>query len=152
MTTQRPNLSELTSDECYTRLRAASFGRLGLIVRDYPVIIPLNYALDRDVIVFTTASGSVLSLADHQNVTFQIDDVHPADRTGWSVLVRGMAEQVRPDQDREVAMRSAESGVDSFARAEDLRWMRVIPHGITGRRVGPAHPPDDWSLGWAAYV
>ena len=56
MTTDE-SMSVLTSEECYALLETGEFGRLGVIVDRYPVIIPVNYAIDE------TSSSSVANLA-----------------------------------------------------------------------------------------
>ena len=52
----------------------------------YPLIFPVNYALDRDVIVVRTHAGTMLEAAAHANVTFEVDEIDRRTRTGWSVL------------------------------------------------------------------
>ena len=44
-------LQVLSSDECYRLLSTTDVGRIGVMVDGYPVIIPVNYALDRGVFV-----------------------------------------------------------------------------------------------------
>ena len=60
----------------------------------YPLIFPVNYGIDRGVIVIRTDEGTKLAAADHANVTFEVDAIDSRTRSGWSVLVRGLAEEV----------------------------------------------------------
>jgi glycerol-3-phosphate dehydrogenase len=54
------------------------------------VIFPVNYVVDRDLIVFRTDPGSKLDAAtERESVAFEVDAVDEATRTGWSVVVGG---------------------------------------------------------------
>src|SRR3954451_18755334 len=90
----RQGLQDLGADECYRLLATQQIGRLGVNAEHYPLIFPVNYALDHDVIVVRTHPGTKLTAADHANVTFEVDEIDQRARTGWSVLVRGLAEEV----------------------------------------------------------
>ncbi|WP_432548564.1 pyridoxamine 5'-phosphate oxidase family protein [Kineococcus sp. SYSU DK004] len=126
----------LSRDDCFRFLQSHQVGRLGVVLKGYPVIVPVNYALDRGVVVVRTRSGSTLSAADHANVCFEVDQVDPAHRTGWSVLVRGLAEDVTDLEGDDVLRASRAAGADPWVGERD-RWLRVIPHEVTGRRIRP---------------
>jgi nitroimidazol reductase NimA-like FMN-containing flavoprotein (pyridoxamine 5'-phosphate oxidase superfamily) len=60
-----------------------------------PVIIPVNYLLDEDTVVFRTDAGSKLHAAIRgAPVAFEVDGVDQDRQVGWSVVVRGRAEEV----------------------------------------------------------
>ena len=144
-------MAALPSVECYRLLAGATVGRLGLIVDGYPLVIPVNYALDRDVVCVRTHADSLVAGADHANVSFEVDELHPADRTGWSVLIRGLAELVTPAHDADLADRTRSSGATPWAPGDKNSWLRIIPHGISGRRI--EHDEESgWRLGTAAYM
>ena len=144
-------LATLSSAQCVRLMAGSTVGRLGLIVDGYPLIVPVNFALDRDVVCVRTHSGSLVARADHANVSFEIDELHPADRTGWSVLVRGLAELVTPAHDADLADRTRSSGASPWAPGEKNSWLRIIPHGISGRRI-QHDEGSGWRLGTAAYM
>jgi uncharacterized protein len=144
-------LAELSARDCYRLLATVTVGRLGLLVDNYPLVIPVNYALDRDVVCVRTRAGSVVAGADHANVSFEVDELHSADRTAWSVLVRGQAEVVTPRHDADLAERTRASGAQPWAPGEKDTWLRIIPHGISGRRI-ERDEDDGWRLGTAAYM
>ena len=57
----RPELRVLSADECYQLLATQQIGRLGVNAEHYPVIFPVNFALDRaGVIVVRTNAGTSL--------------------------------------------------------------------------------------------
>jgi hypothetical protein len=68
------------------RDRAARGERLA-----YPLIVLVNYALDRGVIVIRTHPGTKLAAAGQANVSFEDSKIDRRTRGGWSVLVRGLA-------------------------------------------------------------
>jgi hypothetical protein len=105
------------------------------------------YALDRNIIVLRMDPGTKLTAANHANVTFEVDEIDHRNRTGWSVLVRGLAEEVTSEHRDELIERTRASGVQPWAPGTHGHWMRLIPHGITGRRIArgelpPAFGPD----------
>lgn len=90
-------IGALTVPECGELLENHHFGRLALIdaVGVLPLLIPVNYLLDGDTLVFRTDAGSKLRAAARgAPVTFEVDDVDQDRRIGWSVVVRGHAEEV----------------------------------------------------------
>src|SRR5690242_17036337 len=94
-------MEELSPAECCRLLAGHEVGRLGVNAEHYPLIIPVNYGLDGPAIVIRTHPGTVLQAVSHANVTFEVDDIDRRTRSGWSVLVRGLAEELtdrhRPD-------------------------------------------------------
>jgi nitroimidazol reductase NimA-like FMN-containing flavoprotein (pyridoxamine 5'-phosphate oxidase superfamily) len=144
------DLQVLDADECYRLLATQQIGRLGVNAEHYPLIFPVNYAIDRDVIVIRTGAGTKLSAADHANVTFEVDEIDPRTRSGWSVLVRGLAEEVTSAHGAEMLERTKAAGAEPWAPGDRGRWLRLIPQGITGRRIVPGELPP-W-IGPDAYL
>jgi hypothetical protein len=105
---------------------------VGVNAEHYPLIFPVNYALDRGVIVIRTHPGTMLSAAGHANVTFEVDEVDRRTRSGWSVLVRGLAEEVTSAHREELIERTRASGAQPWAPGEHGRWMRIIPQASAG--------------------
>ncbi len=139
----------LSAEECWALVATQVVGRLGVVVDGYPVIVPVNFAMDGDVVVLRMGAGAVSAAADHANVTFQVDAMDRGLRTGWSVLVRGLVEEVGADHRPEVAARTASSGVSPWAPGERAHLKRLIPHGVTGRQVLPDRLPDVWEPDWS---
>ena len=60
-----------------------------------PSIVPVNYLLDDDKVVIRTDAGSKLAAALRgAPVAFEVDGVDETHQAGWSVVVRGHAEEV----------------------------------------------------------
>ena len=87
-----PTLEELTRDECLRLVATLPVGRIAVnAATGPPHVLPVNYVLDGDVIVFRTDPGTKLSVLRRRPVTFQTDLVDPVHRTGWSVSIKGWA-------------------------------------------------------------
>ena len=133
--------TEIPVDECYRLLRTQQVGRLGVNAEHYPLIFPVNYGMDGDTIVIRTSPGTKLTAASHANVTFEVDEIDQYARSGWSVLVRGLAEEVTEAHGPELVQRTHDVGVRPWAPGEHGHWLRLIPHHVTGRRVVPGELP-----------
>ena len=84
-------LDEIDVAECWRLLATQPVGRVAVIVGQYPLVFPVNYALDGMHVVFRTGVGTKLWGIDRSNVTFEVDELDLAGRSGWSVMVRGAA-------------------------------------------------------------
>ena len=130
-------LVELSRQECLALLAAAPVGRVIFTDRAMPAAQPVNYILDGEEIVFRTANGSKLAAATrHAVVGFQVDEIDPRTRTGWSVLGVGEAtEVVHPDRLAELADLS-----DPWVDDHDAHTISVSLQIISGRRLQRAAP------------
>ena len=63
---------------------------------------------------------------------YQIDGIDPSDATGWSVLVKGRATELR-DVDE---LRSVSSlPLNYWTLGDKAHWVRIVPDEVTGRRI-----------------
>jgi nitroimidazol reductase NimA-like FMN-containing flavoprotein (pyridoxamine 5'-phosphate oxidase superfamily) len=136
-----PVMHVIPAEKCYRLLGTQEIGRVGLNAEHYPLIFPVNYALDGTTLVIRTHAGTILGAAEHANVTFQVDDIDRRTRSGWSVLVRGQAEEVGEEHRSEIVARTHAAGVEPWAPGEKGHWLRIIAHEIAGRRIVPGHLP-----------
>src|SRR6478609_958743 len=91
----RSGLEILTHEESLRRLGNARLGRIAFVAEGYPIVLPVNHILFRESVVFRTTTGSKLSAAqDHLPVAFEVDGYDQDRRSGWSVLVRGVLEEI----------------------------------------------------------
>jgi nitroimidazol reductase NimA-like FMN-containing flavoprotein (pyridoxamine 5'-phosphate oxidase superfamily) len=99
-----------------------------------PVVLPVNYLFYREAIVFRTARGEKLEAAWRQApVAFEIDGLRSVSETGWSVLVRGLAEVV---EDQEQLDELSTLPFRTWAKgAERPYWVRIRPDEISGRSI-----------------
>ena len=136
-------IEELAEDECRRLLAEHHLGRLALVDDRDPVVLPVNYAVDRDMPVFRTDPGTKLdAAAEAASVAFEVDAADEATRTGWSVVVRGTLTEVLDPGDLE---RLQALPLYPWAPGEKARHLRVPPVSVTGRRITiPPELPFTW--------
>jgi nitroimidazol reductase NimA-like FMN-containing flavoprotein (pyridoxamine 5'-phosphate oxidase superfamily) len=134
-------IEELDENECLELIAPGGIGRIAFTSRFGPAVLPVNYELRDGAIVFRTAQHGPLDEdlrtgitgADYK-VAFEIDEIDPAARQGWSVLVQGPAHHVTGAEQDDVRR----AGVESWAPGDKELFVRIVPSRITGRRVGEA--------------
>ncbi|MEU5988938.1 pyridoxamine 5'-phosphate oxidase family protein [Spirillospora sp. NPDC047418] len=134
--TDRPVLEELDRAECLRLVSGGTVGRVAFDDGEGPTVIPVNYALDGDAVIFRTSSSGRMNrslltsvVGGEVRAAFQVDRFDEADRMGWSVLLRG---GVHPLSDEEVA-RVAQ--VEPWPGDDRDEWFRLAAHEVSGRRL-----------------
>lgn len=132
---------QLTRSECFELLAGESLGRLAFVDERGPVVIPVNFVLDRHMVVIRTDEGAKLDMAGRgDRVAFEVDRVDAAGRTGWSVLIRGEAIEVT-DPDELARLRGLP--LRPWAPGAKGHYVRVLPASLSGRRIGtPGRDPS----------
>jgi len=127
-------ITVLDVDDCKALLGSTPIGRVAFILNGHLGVYPVNYQWVDDTVVFRTISGEKLSAAEQfSDVAFEVDEWGIRSRTGWSVLVRGVAEPVTEWAEVE---QLEQIGLVPWAHEEWRRqWVRIVPSEITGRRV-----------------
>ena len=132
---------EMSRDECLRLLQGAAVGRVGGVVHGRPFILPVNYAVDGDRVVFKTSPGTKLSGSEFSRVAFEVDEFDLAGHSGWSVLVEGVASDISDMvDDRSTRLRALD--LEPWPPGEKSHWVAILPESITGRRLGQAGPGD----------
>lgn len=85
--------------ECLRLLAGRNVGRLGFLVGDQPMVLPVNYVLRGNEVVFRTGEGTKLEVTPLAKVAFEVDDFNVQNRSGWSVVVQGVAEEITGDDE-----------------------------------------------------
>jgi len=132
----RAGTEVVAREECLRLLADEVVGRIGFVVAGAPEVLPVNYVLDGEAVVFRTAAGSKLDWATRAPVVFEVDHFDGATRSGWSVIVHGRADEVTTFDRVELRQRVASLPVDPWAPGEKSHVVRIVPSVITGRRVG----------------
>src|ERR1700676_2262464 len=90
-----PGPELLDEAQCRQFLRDGAVGRVGISRDALPAILPVNYTMIDEQITFWNAPGMKLDAAVAQTVVaFEIDRFDEIQRSGWSVLVVGVAREV----------------------------------------------------------
>ncbi|QTD96433.1 DUF1918 domain-containing protein [Streptomyces cyanogenus] len=132
-----PRLRDLSPDECRTLLSTHGVGRLAVSTPDgRPLVVPVNYEVVEDTIVFRTAPDSVTATAAETEVAFEVDHLDEAMSQGWSVLAVGPASVVtEPEAVRSL---SRHAHTTPWAGGQRDMWVSIRPTSLTGRRITPA--------------
>lgn len=132
------HLVELQDDESWELLRTRAVGRVAYSEREGPVILPVNFVVEEQgTVLFRTSPHS--ALAQHltkssSGVSFQVDDFDEFNQTGWSVLLRGEASVVSPN---ELPIGDDERP-SPWVEGMRTLYVRLTPHGLSGRRLLPS--------------
>ena len=137
--TATPGPERLNEAECLRLISPGGVGRLAYTGRFGPTVLPVNYKLYEGTIVFRTTQDSPTDedlrtgiRGAEFKVAFEIDDINPAEREGWSVLIQGSAHHVESAAERASVL---EAGVEPWAGGARELFLRIVPTRITGRRV-----------------
>jgi nitroimidazol reductase NimA-like FMN-containing flavoprotein (pyridoxamine 5'-phosphate oxidase superfamily) len=127
---------DLSREDCLRLLECRSFGRLAVTMTNgRPVIRPVNYLFDErsQSVVFRTAHGSKFyALVHSTNAAFEIDGTDERSRTGWSVIISGVTEEVTRPMD----VRHLDSlGLETWAPGPKAHWVRIRAWTVSGRRI-----------------
>ena len=120
--------------ECFRLLSSQHVGRLAFLVGDQPLVLPVNFAVVRDVVVFRTGRGSKLDSALGTKVAFEVDGVNAETADGWSVVVQGVAEEITHAEHWFDEMLRRGAAPTWVSGAHD-HYVRIIPGVISGRRL-----------------
>lgn len=127
-------------DECLRLLASQKVGRLGFLLGDQPMILPVNYSIEADIVIFRTGLGTKLEAATDAKVAFEVDEVDNSAGTGWSVVVQGVAQEITSDVDVSAyALRQA--AAPTWLPGPADHYMRIVPRHISGRRLPETRPP-----------
>ncbi|MGW3565929.1 pyridoxamine 5'-phosphate oxidase family protein [Streptomyces sp. NPDC000941] len=130
---EHPDLVELSPRECYDRLSAHGVGRISVSTSRGPTILPVNYSVVDDAVIFRTAPEASPAAAAGSEVAFEVDHIDEALREGWSVLVVGRARRVT-DLKAVQHLAGRAYGKPWPGGSRDL-WLRIDPTRVTGRRI-----------------
>ncbi|MGB3351186.1 MAG: pyridoxamine 5'-phosphate oxidase family protein [Mycobacterium sp.] len=123
-------VTALTEDESWNLLAGVSLGRLVTTVGGWTEIFPVNFVVQHKTLLFRTAEGTkLLTAVLNEHVVFEADDHNV--REGWSVVVRGTAHLLSTSADIDEAHRA---GLYPWVATEKLRFVRITPETLTGRR------------------
>jgi nitroimidazol reductase NimA-like FMN-containing flavoprotein (pyridoxamine 5'-phosphate oxidase superfamily) len=133
-------MTALSHDECYAALAAGTVGRVAITAQALPAIVPVNYALDGHTIVFRTRPEGMLARAcDGNVVAFEVDQLAHDGRTGWSVLVVGVAALLFGSG----ALRALELNLVSAPGEELSQFVSIAVGRVSGRRIAGTLPGED---------
>src|SRR5262245_45021357 len=108
-------LDELSPAECWDLLATQPVGRVAVSVGHYPLAFLVNYAVRGNADLYRTGVGTKLYAIHRSNVTFEVDAIDPVHHTGWSVMVKGVAQELSTTRDCGPAYEAERGGATPWA-------------------------------------
>ena len=112
---------------------SSGVGRVAINGPQSPYVIPVNFTVVEGGIVIRLGTGWAAFHLDGAAVTFETDEATASRRSGWSVVVEGVARVVPYDD-------VARLGVNlptPIVTEPGVRVFEIIPFKVTGRAVEP---------------
>ena len=126
-------LRDLDERECWAKLGETGIGRVAMCTPRGPIILPVNYLADSGSVIVRTAPYTQLAAHLQENLAFEVDDLEPEMRRGWSVLIVGPAAAI--DDPDELAEARPQQRLDAWAPGSRNLFIRVSPREVTGREI-----------------
>lgn len=130
---EQRSLLALSPSESVDLLSRAQVGRVVFTERALPAVVPVGFALHADGIVMHTSEDMSLAAAAARGdvLAFEVDDIDPASRTGWSVVVVGKPELVTNAEERA----GINLVLEPWAPGHNDVCIRLPLTVVTGRRI-----------------
>ena len=88
--TDHSGLRVMGTDECLERLGSTVIGRVAFLHDGEVVLLPVHHVMHgSDVCFRTSGSSKIEAAADHDPMSYEVDDYDVETRSGWSVTVTG---------------------------------------------------------------
>lgn len=136
-------LRALAEEECFALLLRSEIGRLGLSVQALPAIFPVTYAVVDGQILFRTGEGFKIQHVRGSVVSFEIDHFQVASKTGWSVLVVGVADEIVDA----ATIESVSGALTPWVPGERSHLIGIRPAMVSGRMILGHSCPEHVTLG-----
>lgn len=118
---------------CRQLLATVRVGRVALPDDPSPIVLPVDFVVDGDRVVFRTVEGAKLDAAQAGGpASFQTDGFDPTHDTGWSVLVRGRLEVL---DDPSPETRAALDRLNPLVGGDRPHVVALSIDEATGRRI-----------------
>jgi uncharacterized protein len=137
-------LRRLSWHECLELLGRQSVGRLIYHDETGPVAEPVNYAIAADTIILRIEGGSKRQAMTQPLLAFEVDHIDPDHKTGWSVIARGVGQEVPLDDVVALLHELRQAGVEPplpWASGIHNIWLRITIKTLSGRMLGRESSP-----------
>lgn len=131
--TRLDGVDVLDRESCLAMLGTVAVGRLAWSDADGRIQVrPITFELDDGCVAFRCGPGSMLTaVREGRPVSFEVDRIEPALRSGWSVLLVGAAAELVTTSAAHPKVRI----VDPWAGGERPHLVRLRAGEISGRRL-----------------
>jgi nitroimidazol reductase NimA-like FMN-containing flavoprotein (pyridoxamine 5'-phosphate oxidase superfamily) len=129
---EEKSLIALSRRECVDLLSTAQVGRAVFSERALPAVVAVTFGVHEGAVVMNTSRDSRLAAAARHGVlAFEVDDIDPVSRTGWSVVVIGEPELVTHAEE----CARIHLVVEPWAPGHHDVCIRLPLSVVTGRRI-----------------
>jgi nitroimidazol reductase NimA-like FMN-containing flavoprotein (pyridoxamine 5'-phosphate oxidase superfamily) len=131
-------LATLTEAEAIALLGTQDVGRLVFTRWALPAVTPVNFVLrDGAIWIWTASTSSMWQAVRGSVVAFEVDQLDAGTRSGWSVVVLGVAELVTRPEEIERARRY---GPEPWIPGRKEHLLKIPLKLVSGRRIVPGEP------------
>lgn len=135
-------VEELTYAKCRGLLAAGIFGRVAVCTDDGPRILPVNYSIVEEAVIFRTSPYGVVANHDWSaKMAFEVDHIDYNDHRGWSVVAVGRGDRVEDSESLELIKRTWEPR--PWASGSRPLYVRLPWSELSGRRLGQGWTHDN---------
>ena len=128
-------VEELSYAKCRGLLSGGVFGRVAVCTGDGPRILPVNYSVVGEAVIFRTSAYGVVATHDWRSpMAFEVDFVDYAEHRGWSVVALGRGERVDDLEELDLIKRTWDPR--PWAGGTRRLYVRLEWSELTGRRLG----------------
>jgi len=128
-----PRLEILDDAECLQLLAREPVGRIALTASALPVVLPINFILVGNTIVFATDEGLKLEAARQGTVAcLEVDGFEVWRHGGWSVLATG---RLREITDPERLAEARQLPLSPWALDRPQHYVELPIELLSGRRI-----------------
>lgn len=134
--------AELSYSKCRELLAGGVFGRIAVCTPAGPRILPVNYSVVSEAVVFRTSEDGVV--ANHGTdapIAFEVDHVEYADHKGWSVVATGVGRRI--DDADELSHIQRTWDPRPWAGGHRPLYVRLAWDDLSGRRLGQGWTHDN---------
>lgn len=124
---------DLDRAEALRLLAAKKVGRLAFVDDGTPAIMPMNFTLADERIIFRTLAHGAAAHAVDNPVAFEVDDIDDFLEAGWSVVVVGTARLL--SEEELTRLRGGEP--EPWAEGPRTLFVAITAEQVTGRQLVP---------------
>ena len=125
----------LSEDQCLALLARRAVGRIVFVdAEGQPMALPVNYVLRDRTIAFRNDPGTKLAATTLGKVAFEIDGIDPLYHEGWSVVVKGVGQDITEGIDSWSEQIRSEHLLP-WAAGERRHWIVISDPSFSGRRI-----------------
>jgi nitroimidazol reductase NimA-like FMN-containing flavoprotein (pyridoxamine 5'-phosphate oxidase superfamily) len=125
-------MRDTTREQALRQLASVRVGRVGFTSRALPALRPVSHLVDRGNVIIRSHEGwEIVNAASTERgavVAYEADDLDVTSRTGWSVLVVGLARLIEDPQEADRYRRD----LPPLVAGDGGSVIRIYPELVSG--------------------